>query len=67
MKTAADIRSLLQKGEKIDLECKEAEKQIPRSIYETYSSFANTDGGTILLGVQEDKSAIDPAKRFLVI
>ena len=67
MKTAADIRSLLQKGEKNDLECKEAEKQIPRSIYETYSSFANTDGGTILLGVQEDKSAIDPAKRFLVI
>ena len=64
MKTAADIRSLLLKGEKIDLECKEAEKQIPRSIYETYSSFANTDGGTILLGVQEDKSAKDPAKRF---
>ncbi|MBO6159173.1 MAG: putative DNA binding domain-containing protein [Firmicutes bacterium] len=66
MKTAADIRSLLLKGEKIDLECKEAEKQVPRSIYETYSAFANTDGGTILLGVQEDKSAKDPAKRFLI-
>ena len=42
MKTADDIRSLLLKGEKIDLECKEAEKQIPSSIYETYSSFTNT-------------------------
>ena len=67
MKTAAEIKDLLLKGEKIDLECKEAEKQVPRSIYETYSSFANTDGGTILLGVQEDKSAKDPEKRFTVI
>jgi len=67
LKTAAEIKDLLLKGEKIDLECKEAEKQVPRSIYETYSSFANTDGGTILLGVQEDKSAKDPEKRFAVI
>lgn len=42
-------------------------KQVPRSIYETYSSFANTDGGTILLGVKEDKSAKDPEKRYAVI
>ncbi len=35
------------------LELKTAEKGIPDSVYETYSSFANTKGGTIILGVSE--------------
>ena len=66
MKTYDDINKLLLKGEKIDMECKEAAFQIPRSIYETYSSFANTYGGTILLGICEDKREIDPSKRYVV-
>lgn len=65
MKTEKEIHEDLLKGEKIDLECKEAESQIPKSIYETYSAFANTNGGTILLGIREDRKAADPAKRFL--
>ena len=66
MKTENEIHEGLLKGEKIDLECNEAESQIPKSIYETYSAFANTNGGTILLGIREDRKAADPAKRFTV-
>lgn len=62
--TEKEILDSLKYGEKINLECKKAESKIPNSVWETYSSFANTDGGLILFGVEEHLREKDPEKRF---
>ena len=48
-----DILQIIDAGENVELECKEAGQGLPKNLWETYSSFANTNGGMILLGVRQ--------------
>lgn len=61
------IVELLKFGEHINLECKKAESKLPNSVWETYSSFANTDGGIILFGVEEHARETSFEKRFTFV
>jgi ATP-dependent DNA helicase RecG len=53
--TNEEVEILLQKGEGTRIEFKECNGIITSSFYETVASFSNKEGGTILLGVTDDK------------
>ena len=67
MVTPENFWDLLKYGEHLTLECKKAESHVPLSVWETYSAFANTIGGTILFGVEEHRRETDLAKRFTIV
>ena len=45
MITIDEIKQQLLKGERLTLECKKAQSNVPNDVWKTYSSFANTYAG----------------------
>ena len=62
-----EIKEMLLTGECVTLECKRAKSEVPKSVWEAYSAFANTVGGVILLGIEENRKELDKKKRFQII
>lgn len=54
--TEEQLQQIIEQGEGLKIEFKEALDSVPKSVYETVVSFSNTDGGTILLGVDDDEN-----------
>lgn len=65
--TKEQIEKTLEQGERLTLEVKTAASEIPKSVWETYSAFANTIGGDILLGIREHIKEQELTKRFELV
>ena len=62
--TQEEIKDMMLYGERINVEYKEAFNELPKSFWETYSSFANTIGGQIVLGIKEHRTKMTMQERF---
>ena len=63
MRRELTLEDLAVMAESIDLECKAAQGrdgqgELPQDVWKSYCAMANTDGGTILLGVQEKPAGV---------
>ena len=47
------IKNIINQGEKINTESKEAKEKLPKSLFETVCAFLNRFGGNIILGVND--------------
>lgn len=60
------LEDLLLYGETSVVEFKKASREVPRDMWRTYSAFANTDGGDIILGIEENRDTSNYDDRFII-
>lgn len=67
------LLEILSKGESVNVEFKEAKNKVPNTLYETVVSFMNREGGTIVLGANDegvitgiDREVVDKMKKEIV-
>ena len=63
MMDADKLKSLIADGEKINVEFKKLQKEIPKSVYESVCAFNNRVGGHIILGVSDERKLIGIEER----
>ena len=56
--TIDEIRELIKKGEKVDVEFKESRVALNKDVFDTVCSFSNRNGGHIFLGVNDQKEIV---------
>jgi ATP-dependent DNA helicase RecG len=63
------IENIIAKGEGVLIEFKKASSKVPTDAFETIVSFSNTQGGTLLLGVDDDGliTGIDKTKKHKIL
>ena len=53
------IKKLITEGENQRVEFKKAKNDFPNDAFETICAFLNADGGTLILGVENDGTVTD--------
>ena len=57
-----ELLNLIRHGENYQIEYKESRTELPKSLFDTVSSFSNREGGDIFLGVNDNGviTGVDP-------
>lgn len=64
--TQQELYKILNQGENIRIEFKEAQGGVPDSFYDTVVSFLNREGGVILLGVVDNGTVLGLGEQNLM-
>ena len=59
------LLKIIEKGEGITIEFKEAKRKLPSSLFETICSMLNRNGGHIFLGIQDDGTEVGVYRDYI--
>ena len=60
------IQNIINQGEKINTEFKEAKAKLPKNLFETVCAFLNRFGGNIILGVNDNREIVGIDKEYVM-